>query len=238
MPKKIILIVVGSLMGLTGLLATISGAAVLAALGPHNTIQSTSHVISTPANAVVSPAATIRNEAGFASAFGTPTIHLHVTAATPGGVFIGIAPAIQVDRYLAGVPIAVVNDLDTPPTRPGTQARTFTPPPASHQSFWVAQATGTAAADLTWTPTDGTYRVVVMRGDAQPGVNLQARVGLSIPTLANIGTGLVVGGSIVLLLGVAALLLGMRAKTTPAKTKKTPAAGVTPTSPTIGAPLA
>ena len=171
-PKQIVLIVLGAIVGLTGLLATVAGGAVLVAIGPPNTIQSSSHGISSSADAVVSAAASIHHEAGFASVFGTPTIHVHVTTAVPGGAFIGIAPVGKVDRYLAGTPVAVVNDFNTASSNLSARAGRAMPAPPNDQSFWVAHATGTAAADLVWTPRDGTYRVVVMRADGKPGINL------------------------------------------------------------------
>jgi len=236
MPKKIVLIIIGALLGFTGVLATLTGAAALVALGPHNTIRSGSHSISSPATALLSPPSAVQNEASLASALGNPTVHVQVTTATPGGVFIGIGPAAQVNRYLAGASVAVVNDLIAGHLNPRSQGGSATPALPGEQTFWVAHATGTSQADLTWTPSDGTYRVVVMRTDAKPGINVQARVGLTVPRLSGIATGLVVGGPIVLVLGGLALVFGILAPQT-AKRSRRPTPRPTSTPSLTGPPL-
>ena len=144
------------------------------------------------------------------------TVRLHITA-TPVGtgrqIFIGIGPAAAVDRYLSGVSRDVATDVTLTPFRltlahhPGT-AR---PAPPGSQSFWVADASGTRAS-LSWTVTDGSYRVVAMNTDGTAAVSFNAQLGLTIPHMFAIGVGLLTGGIVLVLLAGFLLASGIRAQ--------------------------
>lgn len=96
-------------------------------------------------------------------------------------LFVGIAPATDVDRYLAGMNHTLISDfwgnsvqaLDgaTPASAPGTQ------------DFWVASATGLGTQTLTWDPANGSWAVVVMNADGQAGIDVAADLGATMPAL-------------------------------------------------------
>jgi hypothetical protein len=60
---------------------------------------------------------------------------------------------------------------------------------------------------VTWDPTDGSWSVVVMNVDGQPGVNVRADLGATIPPLVWISIGLLLFG-LVLLAGAVVLIVG------------------------------
>ena len=214
MTKRVVLIVLGAVLLALGALTAIGGGIVMGLFGSSNTLSSGVQQVSTPARALVSPVAAIQNTTGVQTAFGN--VRLHITA-TPVGtshkIFIGIGPAAAVDRYLSGVSHDVATDVTLTPfhlTRvhhPGA-AR---PAPPGSQSFWVAHASGNRAT-LSWTVTDGSYRVVAMNADGTAAVSFNSQIGLTIPHIFAIGTGVLIGGLVLMLLGAFLLVLGIRAK--------------------------
>ena len=50
-----------------------------------------------------------------ADVLGAPSVQLSAMSDGDAGVFVGIGPAADVDRYLAGAPIAEVTDLELAP---------------------------------------------------------------------------------------------------------------------------
>ena len=125
-----------------------------------------------------------------------------------------------VDRYLSGVSHDVATDVTLTPfhlslaRHPGAAQ----PAPPGSQSFWVAEASGNHAT-LSWTVTDGSYRIVAMNTGGGAPVSLNTQLGITIPHMFTIGVGLLVGGIVLTLLAVLLLVLGVRAKPRP------PAAG-------------
>jgi hypothetical protein len=146
------------------------------------------------------------------------TVRIRVTPASPGAqLFMGIGPAADVDRYLAGVGHTHISDFwtnsveaiggGTPGTPPGTQ------------NFWVASATGPGAQTLVWDPTNGSWTVVVMNADGRPGIHVMADLGARVPALPWIAVGVLVAGT-VFLIGGALLIAGAirRSARQPART--------------------
>jgi len=126
------------------------------------------------------------------------------------GVFVGIADSGVVDDYLGGVPYAVPETVDeesmTLSYRVAEESGALPGRPAD-QPFWIASTSGTGPQELVWEIEDGTYSIVVMNDDASDGLSFETRIGAHIPLLKPIGTGLLVGGSVVMALG--ALLVAL-----------------------------
>jgi hypothetical protein len=134
------------------------------------------------------------------------TVGIRVTPASPGArLFVGIGPAADVDRYLAGVGRTHISDFwtssveaiggGTPGSAPGTQ------------DFWVASATGPGAQTLVWDPTNGSWTVVVMNADGRPGIDVTADLRARVPALPWIAAGVLAAGTI-FLIGGALLIAG------------------------------
>jgi hypothetical protein len=129
-------------------------------------------------------------------------------------VFVGIGPTADVNRYLAGAPQGV--------WRPGSDGRrggvvaevpggTIVPPPTA-QPFWVAQAAGTGARTLTWTPAPGAWTLVVMNADGSAPVLASVSAGVQAPVLRPLSVGVLLGGGALLLLGVVGIAVAARAR--------------------------
>jgi len=205
-------LVVGAVLTVFGLVGLVAGGGVLAVFGSDGTVASGNHSLSTPTAALVSEPAEIRDTRDLADIVGDPSVAFSVTSTNPGkGVFVGVGPAKQVDRYLAGAPVDEVTDLDVDPfklTRDRTEGtKTLAAPGA--ETFWVAQNEGPASASLRWKVRDGDYRVVVMNADGTPDVGTKGEVELTAPNAPDIawvllGTGfaLVVGGAVASVVGL------------------------------------
>jgi len=228
MARRVVLFVLGGLLLVIGVLAAIGGGALMALFGSNNTLSSGVQQVSTPTRALVSEAGSIQGASGAQTVVGS--VRLRITA-TPIGtghlLFLGIGPASAVDRYLSGVSHDVATDVSVTPFHLtlARQGGTATPPPPGSQSFWVAKASGTHPT-LTWTVTNGSYRVVVMNTDAAAPVAFAAGLDLTIPHAFAIGIGLLIGGIVLILIAIALIVLGARARPRPqSRPGPDPAAG-------------
>jgi hypothetical protein len=213
---RIAMIVVGALLVLLGSGVSVAGGGLLAVFGTDGTVDSGRHSLSTPSTALVSEVADIDDMNEATDVLGKPQVRLSVHPSGPTkGLFVGIGPAKQVERYLASAPIDEVSDLQVGPfdsfelTHNPRGGSKLPARPAS-QPFWVAKGTGTDAATLRWKVRDGDYRVVVMNADGSRGVHTDGDVGLTVPHLPSIGWSLLGGGLVLLAGGIAAIVLGAR----------------------------
>jgi hypothetical protein len=215
--KRVVFIVLSVLLIALGALAAISGGAVMALFGSDNTLSSGTQQVSTPTSALVSSAAVVQNTSGVRTDFGRIRLRVTATSAEPGRpIFIGIGPAAAVDRYLGTVRHDVVTDVTLTPFHL-TLARsggTASPAPPGSQPFWVAKASGTQVT-VSWTITDGSFRLVVMNADGTAPVSFTGQLALTVPHLFAIGVGLLAGGIIVLLAGVLLLVVSLRSRPRP-----------------------
>lgn len=128
-------------------------------------------------------------------------------------VFIGIAPASDLENYLKDVEYDEVTDfgirratLDYT-NHPGA----LEPEVPITQTFWVASAYGKEVEALQWGIEEGTYSVALMNADGSRGLDLSVSVGIKIPPMiSKIATWLLVAGAI--LLAVAILLIVLAAR--------------------------
>jgi len=218
--KKVVLIVLGVIGILAGLGLLIGGIALAALFGADGTYNSSRERIDTATHAIVSEPVELDDEAPFRSEFGDVSVRLAARSNEGDEVFLGIGPARAVDTYLQDVAIDVVEDWEYNFGDDDTiQKRRIDgdaePDPPGEQNFWTAQAAGAGEQRIEWELTGGTYRLVVMRADAERPVDVTARWGLEIPWIFPLGIGLLVAGVVALLVGILLLVLGIRVRTTP-----------------------
>ncbi len=138
-----------------------------------------------------------------------------------GAAFVGVAATEDVQAYLDGVSHSVVRDLPlrgdsadpTYETASGSAPAT-TPDEAG---IWLAQSSGAGAQEVAWPMESGSWTVVVMNADAQPGVAADLEAGLTVPGLAwAVGVLLSIAGTL-LIVALALLLTALhRRRGTPA----------------------
>jgi hypothetical protein len=136
-------------------------------------------------------------------------VRIRVTPTEPDGpLFVGIGPSTDVDRYLAGVDHTVITEFWGDETESLEGGAPASPPGA--QEFWVASATGSGAQTLTWDSEDGSWSVVVMNADGQPGIAVGADLGARVQALPWIALGFLGAGVIFMAGGVLLILSAVR----------------------------
>jgi hypothetical protein len=120
-------------------------------------------------------------------------------------LFVGIGPSADVDRYLAGVNRTTITDFFDEEAQSVDGGPPRSAPGA--QRFWVASSTGLGARTLTWEPAGGSWTVVVMNADGQPGIDVRADLGGRIPAALWIAIGFLAAGAL-FLAGGALLIRG------------------------------
>jgi hypothetical protein len=203
-------LIVGAIIVVSGLLTAISGGVLLALFGSGNVLSSGSHVVSTPTTALVADMGKITNTNGFQYITGTPTLNLAVDSFGGAPVFVGVARADDVTRYLSGAAVERIDDFTLSPFQLSTAvrdgARAVGAP--AEQSFWVASAQSATGADLDWAIQNGHYQLVIMNADGTANVHTTASVGVSLPNssglwilVIGIGVAFIVVGGIVMAIG-------------------------------------
>jgi hypothetical protein len=212
--RKTTILVVGSLATIAGLGLGIAGGALVWA---HNTQRDAGGYYSTSAERLGTGSFALTSEKvdlGYdASDYrwvpgGPTTVRMQATSASTTPVFVGIGPAADVDRYLAGAAHAEITDFEVDPFRPELRDIPGTTRPATptSQSFWAASSHGAGTQTVTWPAQSGDWKVVVMNADGAPGVAVDVSVGGKTGVLQPLGLGM--GAvAIVLLAGGAGLLV-------------------------------
>lgn len=137
-------------------------------------------------------------------------VRIRVTASDPArAVFIGIAPAAAVNRYLSGVRYTTFTNIGGTAT-PLRHAGPTVPAPPAAQAFWVAHASGTGLQALTWTPRTGNWIVVAMNRDASPGLTIRADAGATLPALWWLDAGLLAVGLLIAAGGILLIVIPAR----------------------------
>jgi hypothetical protein len=144
------------------------------------------------------------------------TARLAVTSVDGSEVFVGVAPTRDVAAYLSGVGHHRLGNLG-----PGWDGREIGPGmmrgsagsgpdvPPTETDIWVAQTSGTGSQVLDWRPQEGNWTAVIMRADGSAGVDVQARVGITVPALTWIAVALLVTGGVLVLAGAVLVAVGV-----------------------------
>ena len=177
----------GASLAVIGTTVLLAAAGVLAAFGLDGKLNYGPHLLSTPATAAVSPVTSIKHTDGVTSVFGQPT--LRVSASPLEGtnrVFVGIARATDVQRYLTGATTVKSPSLSLQGAAAIKTAkeRTTAQSPTT-QSFWVARASSSRTAEVNWKVRDGQYRVVVMNATGRAGFAATTSIGVRLPNVAD-----------------------------------------------------
>jgi hypothetical protein len=195
---RVVLVVVGVVVGIVafGLLA--GGCALVAVdqtqRDDDGFLMSPTEEFASPTFAIVSKSADIGSEGG-ERALDAFLGDVRIRSESELPVFVGIGPAADVDRYVAGVAHDVVDDLDSDgdPEYVRRSGRAPSAPPGE-QRFWVASASGAGEQTLEWNPEDGDWRAVVMNADASRGVASDLSIGAELDAVLWIGIGMLALG--------------------------------------------
>jgi uncharacterized protein DUF4389 len=211
-PGRVIAVVLGSVLGLSGLGGLAGSAALLIAdqgLRDGGFVSVPTQVVSSRGYAVVLGDVRVET-AGADSAlperfFGDVRMRVTPTGSS-APVFAGIARESDVAAYLGGVGRTLSGsgsqrDVDVPGGEPAVPPETL--------DIWAAQSSGQGVQDALWTPQDGRWSAVVMNADGSRGVNADVQFGAELPWLGAAGFAVLVMSLLLLAGGVALIAVGV-----------------------------
>jgi hypothetical protein len=222
-PGRVVLIVAGSLVALIGLVIAAGGGLGIAVHGTER--DADGYFTTDPERLETSRYALISDEIdlgadtpGPVDASDLADLRLRVEdAASAAPVFVGIGAREEVARYLAGVAVDRVEDVDLDPFRveyrpiPGTRA----PSPPAGQGFWEVSQDGPGAQTLDWDLDEGTWTLVIMNADGSPGIATDVQAGLKVGWLLWTAIGALVVGLLILAGGIVMIVMGARGRAVP-----------------------
>ena len=150
------------------------------------------------------------NQSGYTS-LGDTTVRLRVQSTGERAAFVGIARQDDVDRYLAGIAHAELQQVRVAPFAPDYRYvdGTGTASAPGTQSIWVASAQGRGQQSIEWKLDTGRWAVVVMNADASPGVSVNATAAAQAPWVLPVAIGLLLGGGVAAAVGLVLLVVGV-----------------------------
>ena len=217
--SRILIVVGGALLALTGLGMVAAGAGMLVA---HVVGSDADGYLDSPRFDLATDTSALTAEQLEFVASGTVLDRLpasrwfdarvQITATDPTTpVFVGIGPRVEVAGYLDDVAHDEVVDVD--PWRDARYRRAAgdaVPVPPGDVDIWVVQAEGSGAQTLEWVPEPGEWSAVVMNADATAGVDVAVRVGVLSGVLVPIGIVVLALGLVLIGGGTLAVVAGMR----------------------------
>ena len=200
-PGRIVLLVIGIIVGLSAMGMLFGGAAALfvntVARDDDGYFSTTMKPFETPTYALVSEDVELGASVPVNVFADLGTIRIRAEASDPDGeIFVGIARSQDVDAYLEGVRHDVLVDVTWSPFRPRYRRVQGEAEPGSprREDFWVVSASGTGAQDAAWDTGSGNWQVVVMNANGSPGVAADISAGIKTDWLVPLGVGLLVAG--------------------------------------------
>jgi hypothetical protein len=170
--------------------------------------------LTSPTAAVVSSDVTIQGNDRWQVRWGDfGTVRVTATAQSQVPIFLGVALTSDVDSWLSGTARDAVTrawaDQGGPALRriPG-DLRAASPP--TTQTFWVSQASGPGTVQLQWDAlaSDGRYVLVLANADGSLSVAARSHVGVNVPSLVPVGSGLLVTAGVLIVIAFLLMYVG------------------------------
>jgi hypothetical protein len=214
---RVVLIVLGSLVGLLGLALAAGGGFLLWT----DLTQREDGYLTTPTERFAASSYALTREKLEVDTGGSSwawnedwigNVRIRAESATAKPVFIGVARESDVARYLGRVGRSNVEDIDLDPFRVTYRQSPGSAPerPPTDQNFWAASASGEGRQTVTWEVRDGDWSVVLMNADGSRGVSAEVDLGAKLSFLLWVAIGVLIGGALLLAGGIALVVLSGR----------------------------
>lgn len=144
------------------------------------------------------------------------TIKITVSSNDPSKkVFIGIARASDATLYLNDVEYDEITRFNVSPSRTidveyTTHSGDTVPSAPTTQTFWTISEHGAGTQTLEWSPEPGNYWIVLMNEEGSAGIDSTIELGAKIPLLFIVGSVLLAGGIVALIIGGIIIYFGIR----------------------------
>jgi hypothetical protein len=154
--------------------------------------------------------------------FGDARVRVETVNGAP--VFVGLASAADVRRYLAGVEYTTVKAVGPNTTTYSDHAGTAPSTSPAELTIWRAQAAGLGEQTITWPITNGNWTLVVMAQDGSKNLRVRADVGATAPGLEWLWIAILSSSGLFLVLGTLAVVLAVarQPKPGPSTLQRTP----------------
>ncbi|HRY08479.1 MAG: hypothetical protein H6526_07780 [Actinobacteria bacterium] len=208
--KRLVLGILGAVLGLVGVGLLGAGAVVLGLFGTDGRAE-------VPIGAVTSQAGRAVVVTDFEISSDTPLpvdeqwFDLQLEVRGQERLFVGVAPKTDVLAYLQGVPYDLVTGIDSSQDTvnqtsiPGDRV----PEAPADQGFWVDQESGRDVV-VSWPVSDTDTTLVVMNEDASRAVSGDVSVLATISWAGSAAIGSVIAGLVVLVLAIVVLVWAFR----------------------------
>jgi hypothetical protein len=130
-------------------------------------------------------------------------------------VFVGIAHAPDVERYLSGARYSDVVEMDGHAPLYDEVAGSGSIESPGNQDFWAVSASGDGEQELLWDARGGNWSAVVMNADGSPAVAADVEIGVRSDAVMPIAIVLMSVGVLMLAGAVVVIVLGARGRRDP-----------------------
>lgn len=198
--KKALLVILGIIVLLIGMAATLGGTGLVVAFGSQGELETPVGKTDTGGYAL----ALTEFDVQTGNENVRDALELSFGGSSPDGrqLFAGIAPTEQVAQYLRGVPYAAVSSVDVSGTTDKVEIPgTGTPKPPQEQTFWTKTAVGTNVL-LPVDPAQTSQTLVIMNADGAAAVAAELELGIQSPVIFPLGIGLIGFGGIFIILAI------------------------------------
>jgi hypothetical protein len=211
---RVVLIAMGVVVGIVAFALLAGGCALVAVdqtqRDEDGFLMSPTQDFASPTYAIVSESANI-DSGGGERALDTFLGTVRIRSESERPLFVGIAAAADVDRYLSEVERDVVDDLDSDGDPEYARRRGGAlPAPPGPQTFWAASSSGADEQTLEWDPEDGDWRAVLLHADASRGIAADMSIGAELDSVLWIGIGLLIVGALLAAGAALAITAGAR----------------------------
>jgi hypothetical protein len=136
-------------------------------------------------------------------------VRLQVAALdTDAELFVGIAPADELDAYLAGVAHDEITEVDGNDPVYERRGGLDEIAPPTEQDFWTVSTVGTGDQEIVWEAESGRWGAVVMNADGSPGVAAAVDVGIKAGFVLPLALILLGVGAFLLIAAVILIVVG------------------------------
>lgn len=202
--------VILALIGLAPLAGGIAAASLHSQQASDGFLRSPSTSLSTGGYALTSPVLTVETDV---TEIPAALLSLQARVAQTGGadgIFIGLGPRDQVERYLDGVARSEVTAVRYSPDVVGYRniAGDRAPSEPESEDFWIVSDAGPDRAQIETPAGGGEWMLVVMNRDAEPNVEVEAQVGVRSAVLLPVAMALLLFGALFFIVGATMLVFG------------------------------
>lgn len=211
---KIAAIIVGALIGITGIGLLMGSAGLLWANETQRDADgfftTDDFELSTESYALTSAEIDLGADPSDWFPSGLATVRLEATPSGGGDVFIGIGPEQDVEAYLQDVARSEVSRVTGDDVTYRNIDGDSSPDVPAEQEFWTVAAAGPGSQTIEWELESGRWALVVMNADASSGVTVDAVAGAETDLLVPIALGLLGTGLILIVVAIVLIIAGVR----------------------------